>query len=518
VISTADSRLRRKANAVQPAPSAATTSPRAPSSPGNEFPGYLRPSFGRRAHPGLRPGGTDEDSAEVHFRAALALATVAAAGSWLLAGQARAGTPPEWVEYVDESATRISAAASLGVSDTEEKDLVSGDVDKDGDADLIIVRKLPFTNAGPRRNVLFMNEDGVMVDRTDTLVPDFLDATDDREVLLVDVDGDTWLDVVTAGTFDEQPRVLMNRRRMAGVWQGFVYEPARLPTITPGPKFCGLGAGDVTGNGRPDLYFTDYENTTEDRLLINDGNGFFTDETATRMPASFAASVFGTDAEIVDVNGDTFNDIVKNNSSGNSPPPGTDPVVSVLYNDGTGNFDFKDDIYTFAPYMTEAADFNKDGLLDFFVVDDNQDRFMVNLGNDPDGHAQFDIQAVGNSPNTIGFGGNVKFADLDGDTILDVLVADVDTDIGGPVPVGCSRELALLRGQGQLPNITYADPIVGGSRPWLMNGVYDVEPMHIDDDGVLDLWIGSCSGNRVFMGSTQVIFFDGFESGDTSAW
>lgn len=448
------------------------------------------------------------------FADLLALAAVALAGGWLsVPAPGHAGTLPDWVEYVDESASRISADPGLGVDDTEEKDLISGDVDKDGDADLIIVRKLPFTNAGPRRNVLFMNEGGVMVDRSDTLAPDFLDATDDREVRLVDVDGDTWLDVVTAGTFDEQPRVLMNQREVGGIWQGFVYEAGRLPVISPGPKFCGLAAGDVTGNGRPDLYFTDYENDTEDRLLINDGTGFFTDETATRLTPAMVASTFGTDAEIVDVNGDTFNDIVKNNSSGNLPPPGFDPHISVLYNDGTGHFVFDDVVYNIAPYMTEPADFNKDGLLDFFVVDDAQDRYMINTGNDVDGHAQFTIHTVGTSPNTTGFGGNVKFADLDGDTILDVLVADVDVDIPG-----CSRELALLRGQGPVPDVTYADPISGASRPWLMNGVFDVEPMHIDDDGVLDLWIGSCTGNRVFMGITQVIFFDGFESGDTSAW
>ncbi len=426
-----------------------------------------------------------------------------------------AGVPSEWVEYTDETATRLVADAAFGVDDPEEKDLISGDVDKDGDADLIIVRKLPFTVAGPRRNVFFLNENGIMVDRTEALIPDFLDATDDREVALVDVDGDTWLDIITAGTFSEQPRVLMNRgENEFGGWLGFVYEPDRLPEILPGPKFCGLGVGDVTGNGRPDIYFADYENDLEDRLLINDGKGFFSDETTTRIPAASAESVFGTDAEIVDINGDTFNDIIKVNSSGNSA---SEPVVSVLYNDGTGNFDVKDDIYTLAPYMTDAADFTKDGRLDLFIVDDNQDRYLVNTGNDGNGHAQFDSITVTNSPNTQGFGGNVKFADLDGDNLLDVLVTDVDTDIDNCAPQQFNA-FTILRGQGLAPNVSFSDPLSGAARPWLVNGVFDVQPMHIDNDGVLDLWVGTCTGNRIFMGSTPVIFADDWESGDVSIW
>lgn len=444
----------------------------------------------------------------------LVLHALVLAGALLLPHAARAGSN-DWVEFTDASATRISAAASVGLSDVEEKDMTSGDVDKDGDTDLVVVRKLPFSNPGPRRNVLFMNENGVMTDRSATLAPDFLDATDDRDVALVDVDGDGWLDVVTSGTFGEQPRVLMNLGTGKGGWLGFDYVPAenRLPTLTPAPKFCSVSFGDVTGDLAPDLYFTDYDNNLEDRLLINDGNGFFSDQTAARMTAAMSASVFGTDSQIVDLNGDGFKDVLKNNASGSSPPPGFGPVVSALYNDGTGHFNFKDDIYDNAPYMIEAADFTKDGRIDLFVVDDGQDRFLINTGNDGQSHANFTSQAVTTSPATSFFGGNVKFADLDQDGVLDVMIADADTDI-----MGCERRLTVLRGLGTPPNVTYGDPLVGGDRPWLPTGTFDIEALHVDDDGVLDLWIGTCSGNKLFMGAGPGIFLNGFESGNTQAW
>ncbi len=426
----------------------------------------------------------------------------------------------DWITYVDETASRIVADASVGVSDLQEKDLISGDVDQDGDTDLIIVRKTPFTNPGGFRNVLLMNEAGVMTDRTSTLAPDFLDPTDDREVALADIDGDGWLDIVTAGTFGEQPRILRNLGEVAEVWQGFDYEPSRLPVLTSathnGPKFCGMGVGDVTGDSRPEIYFADYENDMEDRLLINDGLGFFTDQTTSRLTPQMVASVFGTDADIADMNGDGFNDIVKDNAtgSGGGSPEGTAPAVSILYNDGTGNFTFMDTIYTEAPYMVAPADFTQDDRLDLFIVDDGQDSYLINTGNDAQDHAEFTAQMANPSPNTNFFGGNVKFADLDNDDILDVLIADVDTDAPG-----CDRQLVLLRGQGVPPNITYSDPLGGASRPWTLAGTFDVEAMHIDDDGVLDLWIGTCGGNRVFMGvDPDFVFEDGFETGDTSGW
>lgn len=425
----------------------------------------------------------------------------------------------DWVTFTDETATRLVASPALGVSDVQEKDYAIGDVDQDGDIDVVVVRKVPFTNSGPERNVLLMNENGVLTDRTAELATDMLDATDDRDVQLVDLDQDGWIDMITGTTLGDQPRILMNRGNDEfGEWRGFAWEAARLPVFDPPPQFCAVAVGDVTGDNVPDVYFADYDNTLENRLLINDGNGFFTDETEARTTTEMAESVFGTDAEIFDMNGDTFNDIVKNNSSGQVAPGGFSSNTSILYNDGTGNFTSIDRIYDDAPYMTDVADYNQDGRLDVFIVDDGQDRVLFNTGNNVSGHAEFTTTSVSPSPDTSLFGGNTWTADVDLDGILDIVVSDVDTDI----PNCDDSELTILRGTGTPPNISYSDPILGASRSWRQRGTFDAVVFDINGDGAPDMLVGHCAGTRVLMGDPEIgdarIFVDGFEEGNADNW
>ena len=146
----------------------------------------------------------------------------------------------QWVSYTNQTSSRLSASASLVVNDTQEKDYGWADLDQDGDIDLVIVRKSPFTSSGHFPNVLLMNEAGVLTDRSSTLttstVPGssgFLDATNDRDVEIADVNGDGWLDVITCTTLTAgQPeyiranRVYINQGLSGGVWQGLLFDDA----------------------------------------------------------------------------------------------------------------------------------------------------------------------------------------------------------------------------------------------------------------------------------------------------
>ena len=137
------------------------------------------------------------------------------------------GLLAQWVEFEDQTAERSDAAEELFANDPEEKDYAWGDLDNDGDLDLAIVRKEPFTTPGKRVNVLMMNQGGVLTDRTadfavDTDIPGdqgFLTPTNDRDVTMVDVNQDGWLDLITSTAVPEAgdpkhiayPRVYINK-------------------------------------------------------------------------------------------------------------------------------------------------------------------------------------------------------------------------------------------------------------------------------------------------------------------
>jgi CxxC motif-containing protein (DUF1111 family) len=457
----------------------------------------------------------------------------------------------QWVEFSDVTGTVLSVDPALGASDPDEKDYAWGDVDNDGDFDLVIVRKEPFTSAGRRTNLLLLNEFGLLVDRTadfatDSTVPGdqgFLTPTNDRDVLLVDVDADGFLDIVTAVTISDgeavhigHPRIYMNKGLDSGSgdWLGFRYEDDRIPTMNSytgspaNPRFCSVSAGDVTGDGFPELYFGDYDSSGaggnnqppnadfNDRLLINDGTGYFTDQTQSRfigsvpgINARFEVSAFGAANAIADINGDGRNDIVKQTSL-------SQPLyVGVAYNDSLdeGFFDTYDVVNQLSPYFVSVGDLNKDGKLDLVITDDGADRYLINTGNNAGNVAEF-ISFVFSydEASDDGFGGNSVIADLNKDDFNDVLITDIDVDIPG-----CDRRMHIYRNLGGAPgsNVTLREQtsgtgcatsdgnpsscIVASIPADQLEGVHDVAVFDINGDTWLDMVVGRCSGTEVYL-------------------
>jgi CxxC motif-containing protein (DUF1111 family) len=442
-----------------------------------------------------------------------------------------AGSGGSWVEFVDATGSRLVADPSLGVNDGEEKDYAIGDVDKDGDLDIVCVRKQEFTTTGRHRNVLFINQgiadgqaiDGVFVDMTTTYATDaddggqgFLDLTNDRDVILVDVNNDTWLDMVTVSTLSDglpktisHPRIYINKGEVAGVWQGFRYEEARFPQLTTigtnlavAPRLCSVAAGDVNGDGFQDLYIGDYDsdgvgsappenpaNDVNDRLLINDGSGNFIDSRETRMTSTMLLSAFSMAVAVVDMNGDGTLDIVKDTAL-------QDPRrVSISYNNpaNEGFFNDFDIVYGNAPYHVTVGDLNNDTLPDIVITDDGQDVYLLNTGNGVDGLANFVQQPFQRATGSDGeFGGNHVIADMNNDGFDDVIIADVDVD-----SPGCGRRMHMYRNLGNTPTVTLQEQ--GPAQPWTPNGVHDIAVFDINNDGWLDMFIGTCTGTEIWL-------------------
>ena len=406
----------------------------------------------------------------------------------------------QWIDFQDETATRLTLS-TVTLNDDQEKDVGVSDLNQDGWTDAVIVRKEPFSTPGARTDVLLLNENGTLVDRTAEYAPGFLTTpTDARDVFVGDLDGDGWDDLLIANTFAQQPRFYRNLGNDGnGDWLGLADESdTRLPLITVAPlQFCAVWAGDIDGDGSLDLYFSNYKEfgTSFDVLLMNDGAGFFTDETIARL-GDLRNSAFGTSVEIHDMDNDGDQDIIKT-STLNSVSPWNDIGNFLLFNDGTGHFTNWEKIPGTSPYMFTTGDLNDDTLMDVYVVDDAQDYVDLAVGVIPDVQVQFQKNTLTDSPRTTSFGGNVRLADLDNDGDLDLAIADVDVDIPTCTTGGTSRRFTMLRNEG-LHSGTLTDPWGTIDNPWNVSA-FDMGVLDIDNDGNLDLLMAGCQGYSVFM-------------------
>ncbi len=453
------------------------------------------------------------------------LALLACTGAVLTAsGLAHAANP--WVAFEDDTANRLVAADDVGAGDTEQKDYAWGDIDNDGDTDLIVARKQPWTSPGKRTNVLLMNEDGVLVDRTSEFASasdfegdqGFLTPTNDRDVQLADFNNDGWLDVVTAvfslspGDADPKhishPRIYMNLGADGqGAWLGLRHEDARIPQLHPtaDPRYYSVSTGDIDNDGDTDLFFSDGDNggaqlfDFNNRLLINDGAGFFTDETDARLTEEMSNSAWGISSAIADMNLDGALDIVKHSAV-------VQPFhVAIIYNDpqNPGFFDgFDVIINSLSPTHISVADLNNDTLPDIIETDDGVDRFLIYVGLNDSGQADFTTKTF-QFPGSFddGFGGNNIGADLNNDGFNDVIITDVDFDIAG-----CNRRTHIFHNQGDTPLVTIEEEVIDGTVAGIptqsLKGTHDAAVFDIDGDGLLDMVLGQCTGTRVFINVT----------------
>ncbi len=461
---------------------------------------------------------------------------------------ARAQFGVDWIEFEPVPLALPTGATVSG--DDYETDLDWADLDLDGDVDLVVVRKQPFTTTGRRTNVLLMNEEGVLVDRSAELASaadvlgdqGFLTPTNDRDVVLADLDGDGFPEVVTSTEQSpgmpkaiSHPRIYANLGSDAGGWAGLRFEDARFPQLLHNvsgvpltPRFAAVDAGDLNLDGSIDLYFGDHDTGTtlfgglepaaedsNDRLLLNDGNGFFTDATLSSFAGpSLVDSGFCNSVRVVDVNGDGANDIIRQTTY-------TAPIaVMATYGDPLtpGFFSVQDAGQTASPYFVNTGDLNQDGRLDLALTQNDEDSVIVNLGNDTDGtvlwSAPKPVEFVfgGESASQL-FGGltyssNNLVRDLDGDGWGDLLIADVDAEIPQYEP---GFRLHLYHNRGGTPGGTDFSLVeerasalesewVGapGLLPEDLRWTHDVAVFDVDGDGLDDLVLSRREGTQVW--------------------
>lgn len=313
---------------------------------------------------------------------------------------------------LNDGAGRFSDGSSrLPAANRDSEDVGIADFDGDGDLDIVVVSEDDrtnelyfndgtgrFTDEGARLpvegttngvvvadvngdgfpDILFANngQDAVIIndgagnfaDETAERLPRSADVTQDLE--LGDVDGDGDLDLIVANEGSNALYINDGTGRFSDE------SAARIPQRDGGEETREADFGDADGDGDLDLLFANVAAFVagadpRNRLLINDGNGFFTDETSSRLPA---ASVSSFDGDFADVDGDGDLDIVTANADVDlSVGRIADSRSRAYLNDGNGVFtDASEEVFGAGATGTgldlEFADFDGDGRPDFYLA------------------------------------------------------------------------------------------------------------------------------------------------------
>lgn len=313
---------------------------------------------------------------------------------------------------LNDGAGRFSDGSSrLPAANRDSEDVGIADFDGDGDLDIVVVSEDDrtnelyfndgtgrFTDEGARLpvegttngvvvadvngdgfpDILFANngQDAVIIndgagnfaDETAERLPRSADVTQDLELGDVDGDGDPDLIVANEGA----NALYIND----GTGRFSDESAARIPQRDGGEETREADFGDADGDGDLDLLFANVAAFVagadpRNRLLINDGNGFFADETSSRLPA---ASVSSFDGDFADVDGDGDLDIVTANADVDlSVGRIADSRSRAYLNDGNGVFtDASEEVFGAGATGTgldlQFADFDGDGRPDFYLA------------------------------------------------------------------------------------------------------------------------------------------------------
>jgi FG-GAP-like repeat len=407
---------------------------------------------------------------------------------------------------VTNSPTHLIMNGNVPKTDANEVDFLAIDIDMDGDVDVVVGRKTPFTSSvNGLQNVLLMNDGaGHLTDETATYTPfnNSFDRT--REVDSGDMNNDGWPDVITFQTEDEPTKIFLNLGNdAAGNWLG-LDNPIN---VSFGNSFniCGGAVVDFDLDGKLDIYRVNYSSNANpsselddllrqtttpsnytDMLSMIPNVGTSTSFGGGQLTASDAN--FGTRVQtrndqtggILDINGDGFVDILVTGRE----------KMRIAYTDGAGGFLASQEI---TPgnggagndvYDGVAADFDNDGRVDFWKVRDGTDLYNLNVSTNPNGTINQSASASPSSTN--GFGANVRAVDFDSDGDLDVFVASIDPDIPNCNNNSGAKlfENTGASGAGRFVRYT-AQNVVNSS-------TFDFAFADFDGDGIVDMLASGC--------------------------
>ncbi len=189
------------------------------------------------------------------------------------------------------------------------QDLTLGDIDNDGDQDLMI------GNEGANR-VLINDGKGFFKDESAARLPYRDEPEETREVDVADIDGDGDLDILYGNVQAFVPNALRQNRLLLNDGKGFFKDITATHLPKDDNRCFGVAFLDIDGDGDADIMTGNtngarFGGETPFSVYRNDGKGKFTDVTGTFLPASIKGR--GFDIDFVDLNGDQIKDLFLSN-------------------------------------------------------------------------------------------------------------------------------------------------------------------------------------------------------------
>jgi hypothetical protein len=279
-------------------------------------------------------------------------------------------------------------------------DVVSVDIDKDGDEDLVIASEF-------RQNLILLNDGkGIFTNGTAGRLPK--KNHDSEDIAVADFDSDGDLDIIFVSEDDFVHEYYLNDGK-----GNFTDVSERINFRS---KANSIIEGDFDKDGDIDVIIgNDGQNT----YLVNDGKGMFKDETSSRLPVDNNTT---QDIEKADMDGDGDVDLVLGNEDGNK----------LYLNDGKGTFTATSNRL---PIMgseetrkVDLADVDNDGDIDIFFSNVNFRQVMnpANrlLINDGKGNFTDETRTRYKGVNNL-HTADADFTDLNKDGFKDLLVANI---------------------------------------------------------------------------------------------
>lgn len=349
-------------------------------------------------------------------------------------------------------------------------------IDLDGDTRLDIF----FTNSSHQHSRLFLNGlDGTWLNTGAGALTSAGGRSDGAS--FADADGDGDLDVAVVNWYGEPNQLFRNESGL---------EFSRIltgPVVAPGSYSETCSWSDVNGDGWLDLYVTNSEGSLQNGLFLNTADSAleFIQETESELVqwgGHSRAAAFG------DWDLDGVSDLLVTNE-------GADPNHPFRFSTGTGwSLDFGNPLYASARNTMTASwgDVDNDGYPDLFLGNHGQADLLYRV-TPQGGFVQDTLSAFPDGTRSFGS----AFGDLDNDGDLDLFV----TQGWGPSPNGYTD--LLFRNDGHGVFTPWPDSLLAGETGWSYGcGLGD-----LDQDGHLDAvvarWFGENQPNRVWRNTLQ---------------